>query len=957
MSADLQERPPPVDLIGRAGEVARLLELVAATASGRGAVVVVEGEPGIGKTALLDVLVTECEGVGLRVLRGAGTELEQKIPFQTILSCLASGTGAHRPDVSAVMARVRDARGEGASDWEFSVTEVVIQVLDQWCAQGPGALVVDDLHWADPATLLVLHRLQRALGTLPLLIALAIQPLPSRGDAAALLRVLKARGADTLKPAPLGDRDVALLAERLRGARPPGALLAGLSATAGNPLYVHEMVAAYEQRGASGAFTAMGAPPATDPARRLAPVGGTALPDSLTATVLAGLKPLPRRTRDVLEVAAVLGPRVYVHELASVLGVSVRELWEALSEAVEVGLLRSVDDRLAFRHDLVRQGLAGSVPEAVRTALQVQAWQTLAASGAPVERAAEYLVPADSYVTARVVDWLVRDVDRLVARAPAMAVELLERSLPTLDPDDPRAEPLRRQLARALLRAGEPAAAERTAAQALTAGDVGPAAEGELRWLVAQSVFQQGRVAESVAVAETALASPGIRGAQAARFQALAAQGHYLLGRLDTCEEAARRTVAAGESSGDAYTTAFGLCLLASLRLAALRMVEALELVDRSLTVLGGQEIRPDLQMAPHFVRGLVLMNLERGPEAHQELDAGLHDCERGGNIFLTWYHLGKASLWYYEGRWDDALAEIQAGLEIFDRLGLSQGLQSQAALIAVHRGDSRSYADLVQRQDDTPSGQNLEFLRRWARALTWEANGAPDRALDLLFESWTHGVRAMSQAYLYKLCPDIARLAAMAGDTERLRLVGDALEELAATKTVLSVRATALLCRGAYDHAPEVLVTAAETYHHAGQRLYAGYAREQEAVVLAGLGRGEEARTALNAALDLYGGLGAVWDARRAETRLAAAGVSPGRRSRRSPVTGWDALTGTEREIVAFVAQGCSNPDIGARMFLSHRTVQSHLSNIFSKLGVASRVELAVVAHQRGAEGPESPD
>jgi DNA-binding CsgD family transcriptional regulator len=97
---------------------------------------------------------------------------------------------------------------------------------------------------------------------------------------------------------------------------------------------------------------------------------------------------------------------------------------------------------------------------------------------------------------------------------------------------------------------------------------------------------------------------------------------------------------------------------------------------------------------------------------------------------------------------------------------------------------------------------------------------------------------------------------------------------------------------------------------------------------------------------VELYGRLGAVTDATRAEDTLAALGVRIRRPARNQPRTGWEALTATELKIVEYAAQGCSNPDIGARMFLSPRTVQFHLSAIFTKLGTGSRVELAVQAH-----------
>jgi len=122
---------------------------------------------------------------------------------------------------------------------------------------------------------------------------------------------------------------------------------------------------------------------------------------------------------------------------------------------------------------------------------------------------------------------------------------------------------------------------------------------------------------------------------------------------------------------------------------------------------------------------------------------------------------------------------------------------------------------------------------------------------------------------------------------------------------------------------------------------------------VLAHRGRTAEARVALAATLELYDGLDAAWDAARAKARLREAGI----RSRRQGTahrakSGWGALTDTERKVAELVAQGQSNPEIAAHMFISRRTVQSHVSSILTKLSCASRVELALVAarNQDGA-------
>jgi DNA-binding NarL/FixJ family response regulator len=151
-------------------------------------------------------------------------------------------------------------------------------------------------------------------------------------------------------------------------------------------------------------------------------------------------------------------------------------------------------------------------------------------------------------------------------------------------------------------------------------------------------------------------------------------------------------------------------------------------------------------------------------------------------------------------------------------------------------------------------------------------------------------------------------------------------------------------------------LRAAASGYRTAGRPLAEGYAWEILAVLLAGQESGNDAGTALDAALERYQSLDARWDARRARTRLASLGV---RRRGRVPYrarTGWAALTDTERRVAELVADFQSNSGIAAHLYLSRRTVQSHVSHILAKLELTSRVELAVAAYRHSGGASPGP-
>ncbi|MFF7705533.1 ATP-binding protein [Streptomyces lydicus] len=932
-------------VVGRDAEQDRLHHLVTDAATGRGASLIIEGEAGSGKTTLLDLLAEECTTFGFRVQYGQGQEIEQRFPFRTIKSCLRAVDDLGPGDLGELPDLLRNRAG--GPDWEFCVTDAFVALVDRWTARGPVAFLIDDLHWADRASLVALGRLQRMLGQLPLLLCASLQPALRSYELARALRVLEEYGMQTMRLGPLDEEAVGKLVKQLVGAAPAASLMEHTAAGAGNPLLVTEIVSALDTQGDLRVC---------DGVVDLAVAGATqrGMPSSLKESVSRRLASLSARALDVLDVAAVLGPRVDLSDLSVVLDTPVMQLWGFVGEAIRSGLLVDAEACLVFRHDLVRRSLLEEMPGAVRSGLHEQAARTLAASGAPPERVGAYLLMAGTPLDNSMVDWLVQTAPALVLRAPDTAADLLAHAATSVRPPDARLAVLLFHLARVHLTAGEPERAEHTAREALaTAQDEGTVRE--LRWVLAQSAFRKGDHDTAVAAAETALAA-SISAGDAARFQAFVAQCRYHLRDPVRTEAAAELAVREGEAGNNAYAAAYGLTVLATLRLPLMRTAEALELTDRALTLLGSQEIRSDLPMAPHIVRALALMDLHRTDEANQALDRGLRAYESGHGAFLTWYHVGKARLHYNAGRWDDALAETGAGMETLDSLGLHDALRSQAAVIAVHRGDPTTYAEAVEAPDESVGGTYYAFLRIWARALTHEAQGDAEGALGLLLDTWRHGAGSVDQAFLHVLCADLARLADALGASDSQEEICRTLTAQATADASPDLVAEMLYCRGLADDDPGLLLEAAALNQRLGRPLYEGYAQEYAARSLATTGDGAAARKALQAALAIYQDLGADWDAARAEAAVAGAGVHIRRRTQEETHMGWVALTGTERVVAAHVADGLSNPDIGNLMYLSPRTVQFHLSRIYTKLAISSRVELAVAARQHAREDDDGP-
>jgi predicted ATPase len=206
--------------------------------AGRGAAVLVEGEPGIGKSALLRTGLAAAGG-GCAVFSGTGEELGQTAPLLPLLTALGVRAASPEPRRAEVLGILRGQDGATAA------AEALLELIDELCAESPAVLVVDDLHWADAVTVSVCHRLAHSVIQRPLLLVGAMRPLPRRDDLRALRRAVGREGLVRLGPLP--PAAVAELVARNVGGR-PGPGLARLTAdAAGNPLYLTELVDALDR--------------------------------------------------------------------------------------------------------------------------------------------------------------------------------------------------------------------------------------------------------------------------------------------------------------------------------------------------------------------------------------------------------------------------------------------------------------------------------------------------------------------------------------------------------------------------------------------------------------------------------------------------------------------------------------------------------------------------------------
>ncbi|MEV6318636.1 AAA family ATPase [Streptomyces sp. NPDC051776] len=928
----------PTGLAGRSQELRELDTAITRASSGLGRAVLVEGEPGIGKTALLQAAASRARETGLRVLYGSAEELEQRLPFAAIGRCLGIDTARADPQLRALAGQIRgEERPDGLPGLEadFATVEAILALLDDWCSAGPVALMLDDLQWADHGTLVLLNQLGKSLPILPLVLITAARPAAAGKELEQLRHSLIGRGAVLVEVGPLGEHAVSQVVSGLLGAPAGPTLRELLRDAAGNPLYVTEILGALERE---HAIRIMQGSVEADT---------SAVPASLGSAIVGRLDWVSPEGLEVLRTASLLGSGFTVPELSTVTGKRAAKLVDSITEVVRYGLLREQGERLVFRHDLIRQALYEAVP--ARAASHSAVGRALARSGAPVERVAEHLLMSADGGWEALVDWVADHAAVLTLRAPSLSVELLQHTLHVARPGSQQAGRLASLLASALLWADRAPEVQPLAERVLPHIH-DPAQRSELLWIVAQADIACGRPDRAAQRAGDALVSGSLSPPETRRYQAFLSTCLFRLGDLERAVAVAEEVRPAAARHDEYYATVDALLTIAIVRMFQSHYAEALDAADQALRNAPGQAVPAYSLIGLYLIRGRSLFELDRAEEAHHSTGEGMRIGESSGAMMLMLCHANRAAFMFHSGSWDDALAEARVGLELPDYLSSKtpRALHGLMALIAGFRGDFATADARIAEADaataSSPTIPFFEYLPRWAKEVRLESQGRRHEALADLLEGWRRGFGPFRGVGLLFRGVDLVRLAVDLGELDTAReVIADAERSEGTSGSTPRSRAIVDHCRGLVDRDPETIAAAADYYWQTPWVFSRAQYYEDYAAVLAGAGRLNEARTRLDQALDAYGRMRADWSIRCAEERLEAAGLHRRRSDRRRrPASGWEALTDTEHKIAELVAQGLSNPAIAARILISRRTVQSHVSSILGKLGLTSRVELA---------------
>jgi DNA-binding NarL/FixJ family response regulator len=602
---------------------------------------------------------------------------------------------------------------------------------------------------------------------------------------------------------------------------------------------------------------------------------------------------------------------------------------DTVAEAINSGVIATAEDRLRFRHDLIRQVLVEQTPATVRAEIHRQAARTLADAGHGADVVARHLL-ATPVFDDWALTWLAEASESSLHAAPQAYESMLLRAYDSLHIHDPRWEALASRLAQTQLWLGRHESAEQTGTAVLRRTDDKELA-GRMSVLAVRAAGRQNQLERAHSLVEEALADPGMPPHWQARLRPWKAMVLLMLGRAGEAKVIANEALSAAWQCHDQLGIGYAY--------------HALLLADPSQRrTLGGaamENLGDDTESA-HLRLTLLLDHLEILVEAGAtaEADALMADAlvmvERfgpaTGSIVLEW----AADIHYDRGDWDEALRYIAM---IPPEGYHGHNPQVIAAEIALRRDQrDRAHAHLraagLPDQPGGPGDADITAQLTVPLAIRAQADGDLRRAFALAKYLLDHPV-ALVMARTFG--PDLVRVALELGEIPTARAAAAWV-----TNSPFPELAGVRICQALIDDDTDALLSAAEEYRRRGWRNYRAFALEEAAVRLARAGQSEQARAAHIDAVQLYTDFGATMDIRRADSRLRNHGIRRGPRSvRHRPTHGWQALTPSELRIAKLVAEGLSNPDIAARLYVSRGTVQTHVSSILAKLAMTSRIDL----------------
>ncbi len=972
--------PTGAPLVGRDDDLRRFAEVLqGVVVHRRPAVVLVTGGGGVGKSRFLQEAAAVARGRGVLTLHGTAGPLQRDLSYAPLVEALRPLLRGAGPSGRA---RV-EALVEGLSDLarlfdglplvpppplndlgleRTRLFEAVTRLLDRAAAERPVALVLDDLHWADSASLALLHYAVRGLSGRPVLFLLAFREAeadtPLR-DLAAALRC--GVGLTDLPLRPLDSASVDALARgTLGGAVPSGLVEVLTQRTGGVPLFVGAVITRLVEEGtlfrSAGRWV-------------LGPDTTEAVPPAVRSLLGGRIERLPGPARAALDALAVCGGSAPVDVLAAL--VDEAAMSTGLDVLSRLGLADQelTDGRVGYRvtHPMLAEvglELLPAVARRRRHAAAARAWQqavpedlgtiALHVCGAGNELEAEYALDVLLRASAEALARRAGEETAAAARAALLAAAALSR--------DELRGPLSERLAQGEELAGRLAQARAAWRAAAEAGDTGVAGEGGVERArrlhrAALTGWDLGRFQEALGdldEADAALAGlpPG-----PVHVSVLETRARLALRRGDAAAQRRHAAALAAIVQVTGSPRARVVAGMFDLQLAGMerRLRDAMDHVPRVLAeaeALGD----PVISSAAHRLASLTTLVGGDVAAARRHAEGGVHLARSTGVPTLEVMHLvDRGYAGFLAGRWDEALDDLARAFEIAERTGLSRGATvslTVEAMVLAQRGRldeaTRRAAEATDRLGAGPTPEiHVVVLLELAKARIALARGQYVRAAE-------HARRGAEQVFtrvpaLFVL----ARASAAAGDRDAARTAVTDLADVDPAAPYPS--ALAGWAGGRLRGDPDVLASAAAALAGLGIPYEAAVARVDRAEVLAGSAAGPgtpagaEAAAEAAAALCVLDRLGAKPQADRARQLLRSLGHRTLPPSAGAQDKG--PLTRREEEVARLVAAGLSNAEIAGRLFISQRTVTTHLQHVYARLGLRSRAALTRYVDRELAE------
>jgi DNA-binding CsgD family transcriptional regulator len=923
-------------LLDRDVELAALERQLAAIRSGAGRVVAVEGPAGIGKSSLVAAAGRSAAAGGMTIVRARGGPLEQDavwgVARQLFEPLRARGDWPLlTAGAASLAARALDAGAPEpalAGDAMHAAVHGLMCLTCNLTDRAPVLVVVDDIHWADAASLRWLAQLSRRLEELPLGIVCAVRVGEPPSEPELLAEVLAAAPEPSVRPRPLGPAATQLLVGRRLPTADATFAHACHAVTTGNPFLIEGLL---------NHVVAEKITPDEATAERLSSFG----PDQIARAVERQLARLPAGAVGLARALTVLGRDAPLRHAARLAGLDPRAAARVADSLRAAGLVEG-EDRLAFAHPLIAAAVYGALAPGTRAMWHSDAAGLLAAERADPERVALHLLRTDPEARPQTVEALLAAAAVASARgAPESAVAFLRRALaePPLERATEAAVRLELGLARAvhvqpdapeLLRQAVESAtspAQRTAYALRAARALGLAGHfdhalalsrrglehlaadappGDCERLEAELICNASLRASTHHEAWERLRKPQVQPTRLTLWRANAALLAMMAGRpAGVVRELLAPVLADGTFDREVDS------VIPTAATIAMIVNDDLDVaISRCAALIDVARSRGWLVALAHasFLRAMALVRAGRIREA--ETDARLAVEFKQANSpapALLWaLHLLVDAL--TEG---DELAAADAVLVAADQLGDPP----QDALTAPLLLQSRARLRLAQHRADDAYTDAEAARRRWEEFdvqhpgfASWRVEAAT--ALTALGD--LPAARLLAREHL-RLAERLGTAAPQAAGLRVLALAGHPAE-----RVDLLERAAALSAAGpAQLEHTRTLVELGGALRRANRRA--------------------DARLRLRGALDLADRHGMRLLARRAGDELNAAGARP----RRAAIIGLDSLTPAEHRVVALAAGGCSNGDIARQLFVTRRTVETHLTHAFHKLEISTRAEI----------------